>query len=91
MLTDSIYRNLGKHLKHEKQRSFGLSASAIEIIAGYGQQQLKTIYERYSIKYLMREITAWEKLGKTNVAGIIKSMIEERKEASRLSKLNRLV
>jgi hypothetical protein len=91
MLTDSIYRNLGKPVKHEKQKALGLNTSAIEIIAGYGHQQLKTIYERYSIKYLMREITAWEKLGKVDVAGVIKNMIEERKEISRLHKMNRLV
>jgi hypothetical protein len=65
-----------------------LSPSAIEIIAGCNPDQLKKIYERYSIRYLMREIAAWEKLGKYDVTKIIKSIVEERKEPSRKRKIS---
>lgn len=86
MLTDSIYKNLGKPDKDQRQRSPGLSIKAIEIIAGCHPGQLKKIYEKYNIRYLMREIPAWEKLEKYDVAQTIKSIIEERKEASKRSK-----
>jgi hypothetical protein len=87
MLTESIYKNLGKHDKGGRQRSSGLSTSAIEIIAECKPEQLKSIYERYSIRYLMREIPAWEKLEKYDVAKVIKNIIEERKATSRRSKV----
>jgi hypothetical protein len=80
MLTDSIYKNLGRPCKSHRQRSSVLNAGAIEIIAAYNTDQLKKIYERYNIRYLMREIPAWEKLGKHNVAQAVKNIIEERKE-----------
>jgi hypothetical protein len=79
MLTDSIYKNLGKPVKDQKNRIPGLSRSAIEVISKCDPDQLKKIYERYSIRYLMREISAWEKLGKHDVAKVIKSIIEGRK------------
>jgi hypothetical protein len=79
MLTDSIYKNLGKPAKDQKSRMPGLSRSAIEVISKCNPDQLKEIYERYNIRYLMREILAWEKLGKEHVAKIIKTIIEGRK------------
>jgi hypothetical protein len=79
MLTDSIYKNLGKPVKDQKNRMPGLSRSAIEVISKCDPDQLKKIYERYSIRYLMREISAWEKLGKHEVAKVIKNIIEGRK------------
>jgi hypothetical protein len=79
MLTDSIYKNLGKPVKDQKNRMPGLSRSAIEVISKCDPDQLKKIYERYSIRYLMREISAWEKLGKHEVAKVIKIIIEGRK------------
>lgn len=79
MLTDSIYKNLGKPAKDPKNRMPGLNRSAIEIISKYNPDQLKKMYERYSIRYLMREISAWEKLGKDDVAKVIKTIIEGRK------------
>ncbi|MFA6058852.1 MAG: hypothetical protein WC756_11690 [Taibaiella sp.] len=82
MLIDSIYKNLGKPGKDGRLQSIGLNTGAIEIIAGCKPDQFKKIYERYNIRYLMREISAWEKLEKYDVAKIIKSIIEERKELS---------
>lgn len=79
MLTDSIYKNLGKPAKDQKNRVPGLNKSAIEIISKYDTEQLKKLYERYSVRYLMREINAWEKLGKREVAKVIKTIIEGRK------------
>lgn len=79
MLTDSIYKNLGKPAKDQKDRVQGLNKDTIEIISKCNPEQLKMIYERYSIRYLMREIPAWEKLGKHNVATAIKKIIEGRK------------
>ena len=79
MLTDSIYKNLGKPAKGQKNRVPGLSKSAIEIISQYDPEQFKKLYERYSVRYLMREINAWEKLDKHNVAKVIKTIIEGRK------------
>jgi hypothetical protein len=90
MLTDSFYKNAAKPDKERKCQSPGLSSSAIEIIAGCNPDQLRGIYEKYSIRYLMREIPAWEKLGKYDVATRIKNIIEERKNISRLDKLQRL-
>lgn len=81
MLTDSIYKNLGRSHKGDRKRLPGLQAGTIEIIAGYGPEQLKKIYERDSIHYLMREISAWKKLGKHTVVQTIKNIIKERKEA----------
>jgi hypothetical protein len=79
MLTDSIYKNLGKPAKDQKSRVPGLSKSAIEIISKYDPEQFKKLYARYSIRYLMREITAWEKLEKHDVAKVIKNIIVGRK------------
>lgn len=87
MLTDSIYKNLGKPDKDHRQRSLGLSTRTIEIIAGYQPDQLRKVYERYNIRYLMREIPAWEKLEKYDVARIIKGIIEERKETAKRNKI----
>jgi hypothetical protein len=87
MLTDSIYKNLGKPVKDQRQRSSGLSTRTIEIIAGYEPDQLRKVYERYNIRYLMREIPAWEKLEKYDVAKTIKDIIGERKEASKRNKI----
>jgi hypothetical protein len=80
MLTDSLYKNLGKPAKDQKNRISGLSKSAIEVISKCNPDQLKKIYERYNIRYLMREIYAWEKLEKHDVAQILKSIIEGRKK-----------
>lgn len=88
MLTDSIYKNLGKPDKDGRLRSLGLNTSAIEIIAGCKPDQLKEIYGRYNIRYLMREIFVWEKLEKHDVAKIIKSIIEERKRHSGKRNIN---
>ena len=79
MLTDSIYKNLGKPAKGQKDRMPGLNKDTIEIISKCNPEQLKMIYERYNIRYLMREIPAWEKLGKQDVATAIKKIIEGRK------------
>lgn len=84
MLTDSIYK------KDRKCLSPGLNPSVIAIISGYESDQLKELYESYNIKYLMKEIYAWQKLGKYKVAEAIKHIIEERKETSRLIKVSRL-
>lgn len=79
MLTDSIYKNLGKPAKEQKDRMSGLNRDTIEIISKCNPEQLKIIYERYTIRYLMREIPAWEKLGKDDVAAAIKNIIQGRK------------
>lgn len=79
MLTDSIYKNLGKSAKDQKNRNQGLNKNTVEIISKCHPEQLKMIYERYSIRYLMREIGAWEKLGKHDVASAIRKIVEGRK------------
>lgn len=89
MITDSI-KNSGSPDKGQGKRIPGLSNRTIEIIAGYKPDQLKKMYERYSIRYLMREVSAWVKLGKQEVAETIKSIIAERMEASRIIKMSRL-
>lgn len=80
MLTESLYKNLGKPAKDQKNRISVLSKSAIEIISKCNPDQLKKIYERYSVRYLIREIHAWEKLEKHDVATVLKSIIEGRKK-----------
>jgi hypothetical protein len=79
MLTDSLYKNLGKAAKDQQNRISVLSKSAIEVISKCNPDQLKKIYERYSIRYLIREISAWEKLEKYDVAKVLKNIIERRK------------
>ena len=83
MLTDSIKKN-GKRL------SLGLNITTITIIAGYNADQLKDAYEKYNIRYLMREVIAWQKLGRYDVAETLKNIIQERKDTSRKNKMSRL-
>ena len=82
MLIDSREKNLERPANDIKNPASGLNKNTIEIISKCNPGQLKMMYERYSTRYLMREISAWEKLGKHNVAGVIKNIIEGRRTSA---------
>jgi hypothetical protein len=76
---ESMYRNYGKAVHTKGLPSFTLLGSdAIEMISGWTADQIKEMYMDFGIRYLKKEVRAWDKVEKYNISEIISKIIDER-------------
>jgi hypothetical protein len=74
-----MYRNYGKAVHSKGLPSFTLlGPDAIEMISSWTADQIKEMYMDFGIRYLKKEVRAWDKVEKYNVSEIISKIIDER-------------
>jgi hypothetical protein len=80
---ESIYRSYGKAVRDKEHPSFTiLGQSVIDMISSLTADQVKEMYMDFGIRYLKKEVRAWDKIGKYHISEIISKIIEERNNGS---------
>lgn len=83
MKPESIYRNYGKAVRNKEHPSFTiLGQGVIDMISNWTADQIKEMYMDFGIRYLKKEVRAWDKIGKYDISEIINKIIEERNAGS---------
>lgn len=79
MKPESIYRNYGKAVHDKGLPSFTvLGPGAIEMISNWTPDQVKEMYMDFGIRYLKKEVRAWDKIEQYNISEIVSKIIDER-------------
>lgn len=79
MKPESIYRNYGKAVRDKGLPSFTLlGQDAIDMISNWNTDQIKEMYMDFGIRYLKKEVRAWDKVEKYDVSESINKIIDER-------------
>ena len=59
-----------------------LGQGVIDMISNLSAEQVKEMYTDFGIRYLKKEVRAWDKIGKYHISEIITKIIEERNAVS---------
>ena len=74
-----MYRNYGKAVHKKGLPSFTLlGPDAMEMISSWTADQIKEMYMDFGIRYLKKEVRAWDKVEKYNISECISKIIDER-------------